>query len=163
MLRKKRVLSCTKVLAILSAAFLLLPLESPWGTFDAFPQGQPPTSRFDGEIIDNASRLFNDGRQIFRFDTFGSEDFWGGMLRLHLAIAGTQGGGIAEGLSPRRALATGLKVDTDVLPATLVQALRAGMVNLEDPAVTLNLLRLNAVVGVAGSFEDLPVILEEGP
>ena len=143
MFPKKGVLFCVKVLALFSVA-LLLPLESPRGTFDAFPQGEPPRSGFDGEIIDNASRLFNEGRQIFRSDTFGSEDFWGGTLRLHLAIAGTQGGGIAEGLSPRSALAAGLKVDTEVLPASLVQALRAGMVNLEDPAVTLNLLRLNA-------------------
>jgi len=153
---RKRTLICAKVLGVFLVAFLLLPLESPRGTFDAFSQGEPPTPAFDGEIIDNASRLFNEGKQIFRFDTFGSEDFWGGMLRLHLAIAGTQGGGIAEGLSPRQALAAGLKVDAGALPANLVQALRAGMVNLEDPAVTLDLLRLTAVVGVTGFFEDLP-------
>ena len=153
---RKRTLICAKVLGVFLVAFLLLPLESPRGTFDAFSQGEPPTPAFDGEIIDNASRLFNEGKQIFRFDTFGSEDFWGGMLRLHLAIAGTQGGGIAEGLSPRQALAAGLKVDAGALPPNLVQALRAGMVNLEDPAVTLDLLRLTAVVGVTGFFEDLP-------
>ncbi|MGH8526861.1 MAG: hypothetical protein ACREXY_22440 [Gammaproteobacteria bacterium] len=114
------------------------------GTFVAYSQGEPPRGGFDGEIIDYASKTFNDGRQTFRFDTFGSEDFWGGMLRLHLALAGTANGGIAEGVSPRMALAAGLKVDAAALPASLIQALRAGMVNLEDPAVTLDLLRLNA-------------------
>jgi hypothetical protein len=151
MVTKRRVSLCARALAICFLAFLWSPLHP--GPFVAFSQGEPPRSGFDAEIIDYASRSFIDGRRIFRFDTFGSEDFWGGMLRLHQALAGTANGGIAEGVSPRMALAVGLKVDTEALPASLIQALRGGMVNLEDPAVTLDLLRLNAVVGLTGFFD----------
>src|SRR5262245_63857881 len=97
--------------------------------------------------------MIDDGRRIFRHDTFGDEDFWGGSLRLHQAIAGAKLGGVGPGLSPKQALALGLKVDADALPAALVQSLRGGKVNLNDPAVTLALLRLNAVVGVTGFFQ----------
>jgi hypothetical protein len=48
-------------------------------------------------------------------------------------------------------LSVGLKVDADALPAALVAALKAGKVDLKDPAVTVELLRLNAVVGVQGT------------
>jgi len=103
------------------------------------------------------------GREIFRFDTFGDEDFWGGALRLHQAIAGAANGGVGPGLSPKAALGLGLKVDARALSPPLVQALRAGRVNLDDPAVTLALLKRNAVVGVraftnrAGSVESVGI------
>ena len=93
------------------------------------------------------------GRQTFRFDTFGDEDFWGGTLKLHQAIEGSAFGGVGAGVSPKTALAVGLKVDVDALPATVLDALRSGKVNLDDPAVTLTLLKLNAVVGVTGFFQ----------
>src|SRR5512132_3804057 len=51
------------------------------------------------------------------------------------------------------ALGVGLKVDADVLPAELKQQLKDGKVNLDDPATTLALLKLNAVVGVTGFFD----------
>jgi mono/diheme cytochrome c family protein len=108
---------------------------------------------FDLDILASTARMFAQGRQTFRFDTFGDEAFWGGQLQLHRAIAGARFGGVGPGLSPRDALALGLKVDSDALPAGLVQALRARQVNLADPAVTLQLLRLNAVVGVTGFFD----------
>jgi hypothetical protein len=92
----------------------------------------------------------DEGRQIFRFDTFGDEDFWGGTLQLHKAIEGARFGGVGPGISPRTALALGLKVDVDALPNPIRVALQQGRVNLDDPAVTLLLLRLNAVVGVTG-------------
>jgi hypothetical protein len=107
---------------------------------------------FDLTILDNALQMISQGRRAFRFDTFGDEAFWGGQLNLHRAIAGEQSGGVGPGLSPRAALALGLKVDMDAVPATLLRALRAGQVNLDDPSVTLQLLRLNAVVGVTGFF-----------
>ena len=88
------------------------------------------------------------GRNTFRFDTFGDEEFWGGALRLHEAIAGAANGGVGPGLSPKAALALGLKVDARALPGSIVGALRAGRVNLDNPAVTLALLKRNAVVGV---------------
>ena len=96
--------------------------------------------------------LIAEGKQIFRFDTFGDEDFWGGQLRLHEAIEGEQFGGVGPGVSPRTALAVGLKVDVQALPASLRDQLRKGQVDLDDPAVTLALLQLNAVVGVTGFF-----------
>jgi hypothetical protein len=96
----------------------------------------------------NAADLVSRGRQIFRFDTFGDEAFWGDKLQLHLAIEGTGLGGIGPGLSPKGALAAGLKIDVDALPRQLLTQL----VNLDDPAVTLALLKLNAVIGVTGFF-----------
>ena len=71
---------------------------------------------------------------------------------LHLAVEGPAHGGVAPGVSPRTALALGLKVDVDALPPSIVQAVQAGAVNLDDPAATLTLLRLNAVVGLTGFF-----------
>jgi len=107
---------------------------------------------FDKAIDDNAARMMGDGRQIFRFDTFGDEAFWGDALQLHKAIAGEKNGGVGSGVSPKTALAVGLKVDLDALPSALQQQLKAGQVNLDDPATTLALLKLNAVVGVTGYF-----------
>ncbi len=87
--------------------------------------------------------MLEEGKRIFRFDTFGSEEFWGGKLRLHESIAG---------VSPKAALGLGLKVDAEVLPAQLVAQMKAGKVDLDSPATTAALLKLNAVVGVTGFF-----------
>jgi hypothetical protein len=87
---------------------------------------------------------------VFRFDTFGDEAFWGDALKLHQAIEGTGFGGVGTGVSPETALAVGLKVDVDALPPALVANLKNGRVNLDDPATTLALLELNAVIGVTG-------------
>jgi hypothetical protein len=99
-----------------------------------------------------ANRLFEQGKQVFRFDTFGDEDFWGGALQLHRAIEGERLGGVGPGVSPKTALAVGLKVDSTALPQPLKNALRKGRVDLDDPATTLALLKLNAVVGLKGFF-----------
>jgi hypothetical protein len=101
----------------------------------------------------NAKQMIEAGRKTFRFDTFGDEAFWGDALQLHRAIAGGRFGGVGPGLSPKQALALGLKVDADALPAEFCDNLRAGRVNLDDPANTLLLLRRNAVVGVTGFFD----------
>lgn len=98
--------------------------------------------------------LIAEGQQIFRYDTFGDEDFWGGELRLHEAIEGEQFGGVGPGVSPETALAVGLKVDVEALPPSLRKQIKAGQVDLTDPATTLALLQLNAVVGVTGFFND---------
>lgn len=100
-----------------------------------------------------AVRMVQEGRQIFRHDTFGSESFWGGTLRLHEAIAGQANGGVGDGLSPVAALSLGLKVDSEALPQELLDAIGNNQVDLEDPASTLALLQNNAVVGVAGFFD----------
>src|SRR5580765_1702500 len=102
--------------------------------------------------LGNAEQLVQQGKSIFRFDTFGDQDFWGGTLQLHKAIEGAQHGGVGPGVSPATALAVGLKVDQDALPPALVQQIKAGKVDLNDPAVTLALLKLNAVIGVTGFF-----------
>ena len=83
-----------------------------------------------------------DGKLIFQFDTFGSEQLWTDVLRMQHVIE--------EDVSPRTALTVGLKVDADALPTSLIDALKAGQVNLDDPAVTVQLLKLNAVVGIIG-------------
>jgi hypothetical protein len=111
---------------------------------------QPRRHTFDNEIRQHAENLWERGRRIFRRDTFGDEAFWGGQLQLHRAIAGEKLGGVGPGVSPRTALAVGLKIDVEALPSHVVQALRRGRVDLDDPAVTLSLLDANAVVGLTG-------------
>jgi len=95
-----------------------------------------------------AQTMLDEGRKTFRYDTFGSEAFWGDALQLHKAIAGEKNGGVGPGVSPKTALSVGLKVDADVLPNTLKNQIKAGKVDLDDPATTIALLKLNAVVGV---------------
>src|SRR5262245_54117526 len=84
-----------------------------------------------------------DGKSIFRFDTFGDEQLWTNTLHLERAVAT---------LPPSMALGVGLKVDVDALPASVVNALKTNQVNLNDPAVTLQLLSVDAVVGVKGKI-----------
>ncbi len=101
----------------------------------------------------HALGMIDRGRNTFRYDTFGDEDFWGGTLQIHKAIEGRKLGGIGPGVDPATALAVGLKVDEAALPDSLIRFLKAGNVNLKDPAVTLALLKLNAVVGLTGFFD----------
>ncbi len=101
-------------------------------------------------IADNAQAMLKRGRRIFRFDTFGDEAFWGDTLKLHQAIAGANQGGVGPGVSPKAALAVGLKVDIDALPESVVEGIKHGTVDLSNPATTVALLNLNAVVGVTG-------------
>jgi hypothetical protein len=102
--------------------------------------------------VANAAEKVLMGEQVFRFDTFGDEAFWGDTIKLHQAIEGAKLGGVGPGVSPKTALAVGLKIDTNALPRNLVEQIEKGRVNLDDPAVTLLLLRLNAVVGLTGFF-----------
>src|SRR5262249_17435116 len=108
---------------------------------------------FDAQIAANANEFLDDGRSTFRFDTFGDEAFWGGALQLHQAIKGSSLGGVGPGISPTAALTLGLKVDVDALPQPLINKLKQGKVNLDDPATTVALLKLNAVVGLQGFFQ----------
>jgi hypothetical protein len=110
-------------------------------------------SKNDRQISAHARRLIEEGRHIFRFDTFGSEAFFGDALGLHKAIAGEKNGGVGAGVSPKTALAVGLKVDVDALPEQVKAQIKAGKVNLDDPATTLALLQLNAVLGLTGRFD----------
>ena len=104
------------------------------------------------QTADNARAMIIQGRNTFRFDTFGDEAFWGDTLKLHQAIAGAKLGGVGPGVSPSTALVVGLKVDVDALPDSVVSGLKHGTVDLNDPATTLALLNLNAVVGVSAFF-----------
>jgi hypothetical protein len=110
------------------------------------------TDGFDSRVDSIRQRILDEGRQIFRFDTFGDEAFWGDTLKLHRAIEGTKFGGVGAGVSPKTALAVGLKVDMDALPADLVDKIKQAQVNLDDPATTLALIKLDSVLGVQGQF-----------
>jgi mono/diheme cytochrome c family protein len=81
-----------------------------------------------------------EGKEIFRFDTFGDETFWTDTLRLHEVIQ--------TAVSPLTALSVGLKVDADALPPGTLEG-----ADLNDPATTVALLKLNAVVGLQGTVE----------
>lgn len=107
----------------------------------------PVTHAQQSATAPNSERPARDknGQAIFRFDTFGDEQLWTNVLRMHEVI---------PTIDPATALAVGLKVDVDALPAPVIEALRAGQVDLTDPAVTVELLRLNAVVGVKGTVDD---------
>jgi mono/diheme cytochrome c family protein len=87
------------------------------------------------------------GQEIFRFDTFGDEQFWTDTLRMHEVVA--------QAVTPSVALSVGLKVDADALPQDLKDALAAGQVNLNSTATTVALLKLNAVVGLHGTVENI--------
>jgi hypothetical protein len=103
-----------------------------------------PVDHWDGDgIAANAKQMLEEGRQTFRYDTFGDQMFWGGTLRLHEAVSK---------MTPAQALALGLKVDYAALPPKVRNALKQGKVDLDDPAVTLLLLRHDSVVGVRGFF-----------
>ena len=104
-------------------------------------------------ISGSAQTSDRDGQAIFRFDTFGDEQLWTDVLRMHEVL---------PTVDPATALAVGLKVDVEALPSSVIDALRAGKVNLNDPSVTLGLLRANAVVGVKGSFDDLGRLTKVG-
>jgi hypothetical protein len=107
----------------------------------AAPKGK---TSFLGDARENAAQLIDSGEQIFRYDDFGDQAFWGSVLGLHQAVAT---------LSPNAALGLGLKVDADALPRAQLEQLEHGRVDLDDPAVTLALIREEAVLGVTGSFD----------
>ena len=109
-------------------------------------------SMLDAQVNANGQAMISQGRNIFRNDTFGDEDFWSNTLKLHQAIEGSANGGVGGGVSPKTALAVGLKVDAEALPQSVIQGILKGQVNLDDPKTTLALLQLGAVVGVKGQF-----------
>lgn len=99
------------------------------------PTGPPPP---DPELV-------TQGKEIFRFDTFGDETFWTDTLRMHEVIQ--------SAVDPTTALGVGLKVDAEALPPVVVQGIQDGTISLTSPATTVALLRLNAVVGLKGTVE----------
>ncbi|HEU0109894.1 MAG TPA: hypothetical protein VFQ73_03410 [Flavisolibacter sp.] len=117
-----------------------------------FTQCKKGNDNNDPKVPDQT--LVNEGKDIFRFDTFGDEDFWSNLLHIDKAVAGAANGGFGAGVSPKTALAVGLKVDAEALPANIVAGIQSGAVDLDDPATTLALLKLNSVVGVKGTFNE---------
>jgi mono/diheme cytochrome c family protein len=121
-------------------------------TIGLFVTGAVAISCNDSDIVGPRfeqldSSLVREGKDIFRFDTFGDEQYWTDTLRMHEVIE--------SGVSPATALAVGLKVDVDSLPDAIKSALAAGQVDLDDPATTVALLKLNAVVGVRGEVSSV--------
>src|SRR5574340_65577 len=98
-----------------------------------------------GQPEDAAAALVAQGKQIFRFDTFGDQSQWTDTLRVHEVIAAA--------VDPTTALSVGLKVDAEALPAAVVQGIQNGSISLTSPDTTIALLKLNAVVGVKGTVE----------
>ncbi len=147
-----------KSLATLSISCLVLLLLAAWAPAAKsrkvpLETAAPAASANDQLTNTNMQEMLDQGRQTFRYDTFGDQAFWGGALRLQQAVAGEKLGGVGPGVSPKTALSVGLKVDADALPASLVEQIKAGKVNMDDPATTLALLKLNSVVGVTGFFD----------
>ena len=102
------------------------------------------TSGFNVTPTGTAEGLAN-GKDVFRFETFGDEKFWTDTARMHEVVQ--------KGVSPKTALSVGLKVDAAAIPADVAQAIKAGQVDLESPATTVTLLKLNAVVGLKGTVQ----------
>jgi hypothetical protein len=107
---------------------------------------------FNDAIEKNMKDLFEKGQAVFRFETFGDEVFWTDQLQLHKIIADEKHGGTGKGLSPKEALALGLKVDLAILPKFLRKRIKEGKF-LDDPWVTLQLIKVNSVLGVVGKFD----------
>lgn len=132
------------------------PIEASSNDAPSQDAGQPADAGADAAdpVKAAATALIDQGRQTFRYATFGDEAFWGGSLKLHEAIEGSgYDGGVGPGVSPQTALSVGLKIDVDALPASVVTAIQQGKLDLTSPATTLAALQLNAVVGVTGIFD----------
>jgi hypothetical protein len=113
-----------------------------------------PRAEWEDKITENSRQMLADGQKIFRWDSFGSEAFWGDQLQLHKAIVGERKGGVGPGLTPRQALQLGLKADVGAVPKLLLEVLKEGAVSLDNPETTLELLRAGAVVGVKAVTDD---------
>jgi hypothetical protein len=130
---------------LLAALAAFIAVAAAKGLPRARQKDQEHQSSFLGSAEDNSEQMLAQGRQIFRFDTFGDQAFWGDQLQLHQAI---------NTLTPSQALSLGLKVDAEALSPSVVEAIKHRQVNLNDPAVTRMLIKANAVLGVVGFFED---------
>lgn len=110
--------------------------------------GYTPPGEGDLNLPSLDPQLVEEGQEIFRYETFGDETFWTDVLQMNAVIE--------SAVSPNTALAVGLKVDAEALPAEVVTAIQNGQVDLDDPQTTLTLLQLNAVVGVQGQVSENP-------
>jgi hypothetical protein len=136
-----RLIGATSVVFILALTFVV----SSFGPDVTAHQRADGSERVGERERRDDARKQRDGQSIFRFDTFGDEQLWTDTLQMQQAIAS---------VSPAAALGVGLKVDVEALPRSVIRALRAGEIDRNDPAVTVQLLALNAVVGVIGRVSD---------
>jgi len=112
--------------------------------YDAVAPAQPPAAADQGG---QQTALAAQGRHIFRFETFGDEAKWTDALRMHEVIA--------SAVDPVTALSVGLKVDADALPPSVVNGIQKGTIDLTSPATTVALLKLDAVVGIKGTVQNV--------
>jgi mono/diheme cytochrome c family protein len=118
--------------------------NTPAPSVQAAPASQP-TATGSSASANQDALLAAQGKQIFRFDTFGDETQWTDTLRMHEVIAAA--------VDPTTALSVGIKVDSEALPAAVVQGIKDGTIDLKSPDTTVALLKLNAVVGLQGKVE----------
>jgi cytochrome c553 len=149
-MRSAGLLSSLSIAAGLGAALLLGACQDRRPTAPEADASAPALSRRDP----HKPGFIADGRAIFRFDTYGDETFWTDTLRMHEVIR--------TSVTPAAALSVGLKVDVDALPRSLRRALRNGTVNLNDPATTVALLQLNAVLGLVGEVDSSNTLTRVG-
>lgn len=128
----------SRTLSIAIAASLAAGSAALLVVLDAFPTGTARAASSDASQRLSPA-LVAEGREIFRHDTFGDEQLWTDTLRMHEVV---------QQVDPLTALAVGLKVDADVLPPGLLET-----ADLTDPATTVALLRLDAVVGIEASVD----------
>ncbi len=121
---------------------------------DAVAPVAPPSEDALAAKGGNSPATLADGKTIFRFDTFGDETFWTDTLRMHEVIR--------TGVSPATALAVGLKVDADALPAEVKAGILDKSIPLDEPATTVALLELGAVLGVAGQVDEAGTLQRVG-
>jgi mono/diheme cytochrome c family protein len=122
--------------ALISTVVVVAACSSRQGVSGSTPSG------FD-VVSDMSPATLAEGKRVFRFDTFGDEQFWTDTARMHEVVQ--------KGVSPTTALSVGLKVDAEAIPADVAQAIKAGQVDLNSPATTVTLLKLDAVVGLKGT------------
>jgi len=135
--------SSNKLAAFGSMAAAVLLLSACGSSGSGQPQSAAPNLVLPSLAADPA--LLAQGKQIFRFDTFGDETKWTDTLRMHEVIAAA--------VDPTTALSVGLKVDAEALPAAVVQGIQNGSISLTSTDTTIALLKLNAVVGLKGTVE----------
>jgi len=117
-----------------------------WVTFAVAVASLTACGHTDDNTAQSNAALVAAGKQTFRFDTFGDETKWTDALRMNEVVST---------VDPTTALAVGLKVDAEALPPAVVQGITDGSISLTDPATTIALLMLNAVVGVKGTVENI--------
>ena len=125
--------------------FLVIPVLATLAVTGCVNSGNNAASSSADATLDPL--LVAQGKEIFRSDTFGDEAFWTDVLGMNQVIA--------SAVDPTTALSVGLKVDAEALPPAVVQGIQDGSISLTDPATTIALLKLDAVVGVKGTVETI--------